>query len=159
MVLTIEGAVTSASSMQRLGAALAGACQRADIVFLTGCLGAGKTTLAQGFMKHLGVMDGVKSPTYALVETYDCELGCVHHFDCYRMHHAQELIDMGIDDFLDDSAICLFEWPEKGAGVLPNPTVQVKLSVVDSDTRYATLCFFDVETEERFLAVKELMKW
>lgn len=83
-----------------------------NILLLKGNLGAGKTTFTQFLLKNLGSQDEVSSPTYAIVNEYDTPKGNVFHFDLYRMKSADEVEDIGIYEYLDNSFLCIIEWPE-----------------------------------------------
>lgn len=82
------------------------------ILLLKGNLGAGKTTFSQYLLKNMGSQDEVSSPTYAIVNEYDSPKGNIFHFDLYRMKSADEVEDIGIDEYLDNAFLCIIEWPE-----------------------------------------------
>ncbi len=112
--------------MERLGALLAKLVSTPALIFLQGDLGMGKTTLARGLLRSRGHTGTVKSPTYTLVEPYELEGETLYHFDLYRLCDPEELEYMGIRDYLDRSLV-LIEWPEKGAGALPEPELTLTL--------------------------------
>ncbi len=111
----------------RLGEILARHRPRQAVIYLHGELGAGKTTLSRGFIHACGFAGKVKSPTYTLMESYPLDDGVIHHLDLYRLTDPEELAYLGIDALDADRAIVLVEWPERGAGALPDPDVTLTL--------------------------------
>lgn len=83
-----------------------------NILLLKGNLGAGKTTFTQFLLKNLGSEDEVNSPTYSIVNEYKSPKGKIYHFDLYRLKNIDEVYDIGIEEYLDNSFLCIIEWPE-----------------------------------------------
>ncbi|WP_255990145.1 tRNA (adenosine(37)-N6)-threonylcarbamoyltransferase complex ATPase subunit type 1 TsaE [Chitinolyticbacter albus] len=111
-----------------LGAALAGALEAGLVVFLEGDLGAGKTTLTRGLLRALGHTGRVKSPTYTLVEPYVVSNLYLYHFDLYRFHDPSEWEDAGFRDYFNPESVCLIEWADKAAALLPEPDWLIQLA-------------------------------
>jgi tRNA threonylcarbamoyladenosine biosynthesis protein TsaE len=118
---------------ERLGAALARCGPRSAagplIVYLQGELGAGKTTLARGLLRELGVTGVVRSPSYTLLESYESGGLRILHLDLYRLEGAQDLAVLGWRDELTPGALLLIEWPERAAGAVPPADLRVGLSM------------------------------
>ncbi len=96
-----------------------------DTVLLDGNMGAGKTALAKGIARGLGIFDEVTSPTYAYVNTYGDKL---FHFDCYRILSERQAEELGFSDYFLAGGVCLVEWSENIAGLLPENCKRVRIS-------------------------------
>ncbi|MBA3508357.1 MAG: tRNA (adenosine(37)-N6)-threonylcarbamoyltransferase complex ATPase subunit type 1 TsaE [Betaproteobacteria bacterium] len=117
-----------AAATECAGAALASALRGGVLITLKGDLAAGKTTLARGVLRELGWTGAVKSPTYTLVEHYFVSSLYFYHFDFYRFANPEEWETAGLAEYFRSDAVCLVEWPERVAGLLPVPDVELALA-------------------------------
>ena len=99
-------------------------------------MGAGKTTFTTAICRRLGVGDTVCSPTFTIVNEYLTASGePVYHFDFYRVDNIAEALDIGFYDYIDSGHLCLIEWPENIASLLPEETLRVNIKVNDDQSR------------------------
>jgi tRNA threonylcarbamoyladenosine biosynthesis protein TsaE len=117
---------------QALGAALARVLMPGLAIHLRGDLGAGKTFLTRALLHAAGYEGRVKSPTYTLVEPYTIRLGGqaveLMHFDLYRMGSPEEFIEAGFREHFGAGKVCVVEWPERAAGLIPSADIEVVLT-------------------------------
>ena len=90
-----------------------------DVVCLEGDLGAGKTTFTQGLAAALGVKGRVTSPTFCIVQEHRSDATLLVHMDLYRLHGEDDVLAIGWEDYLADSAILVVEWPERAGSLIP----------------------------------------
>ena len=106
-----------------------------DVVALTGDLAAGKTRFVAGLARGMGVRDTVTSPTFSIAHEYLEGRVPLFHFDMYRLFSAEELYDIGWEDYLREGGVCAVEWSENVADAIPETAVRVDIRVTDDTTR------------------------
>ncbi|MCG2633432.1 MAG: tRNA (adenosine(37)-N6)-threonylcarbamoyltransferase complex ATPase subunit type 1 TsaE [Gammaproteobacteria bacterium] len=131
--------VQGEAAQRRLGGALADVAGGGFVVFLRGDLGAGKSTLVRGALRRLGYSGVVPSPTYPLLECYELNKGRLCHFDLYRLGDPEELEFIGARDVFDTRTSCWIEWPERAAGVLPQPDLDIHITGAHEGRRVALI--------------------
>ncbi len=131
--LTLD--LPSEVATEQLGQVLSGLLHQIAIITLSGDLGTGKTTLVRALLRSLGHQGRVKSPTYALVESYPETMPPIHHFDLYRLADPEELEFLGFSDYLESGALLLIEWPERGGAWLPVADLHIHMHHQDSGRR------------------------
>jgi tRNA threonylcarbamoyladenosine biosynthesis protein TsaE len=133
--------------IQTLGNTLAKELKPGDIVLLFGEMGSGKTTLTKGILSYFNIgPNTVVSPTFSLMQYYEIldpksEITNIVHVDTYRLNDEQELIDIGITDYLGEKdTVCIIEWPEKLTTLLQNKkTISVKIEIISEQQRKITV--------------------
>lgn len=111
----------------------------AKFFIFEGDMGAGKTTLVKSICHALGVDEVVSSPTFSIVNEYHAQNTIIYHFDFYRIKSIQEAYDIGYEEYFYSGNICLIEWPEKIAELLPEEYIKVKISTVSPTTRLLSI--------------------
>ena len=133
----------SAAETQALGAELGLSLAPGELIAFRGDLGSGKTCMIQGICRALEVVDYVTSPTFMLINEYAGRLKGedlpVYHFDLYRLRGAEELEDLGAEEYFYGRGVCLVEWAERADGLLPANSREVWMEYVGDDERRITL--------------------
>lgn len=124
----------SPEATERIGAALAEALPKGSVVALFGDLATGKTCLVRGMAKRLGAMEGVHSPTFTLVNRYGERMPLLH-LDLYRLESPEQVAELGYEELFDPDGICVVEWAERAAGLLPEERVEIHLEHAGGDKR------------------------
>ena len=123
---------------ENIGRALARRLRAGDVVACFGGLGAGKTAFTRGVAAGLGVREPVTSPTYTIVNEYLSGRMPLFHFDMYRLSSADELFDIGWEDYLTRGGVCVVEWSENVADALEDPII-VRIEHTDGNGRRITI--------------------
>lgn len=131
-------ATASAGATRELAAAIAACCVPGDVLLLSGDLGAGKTTFAQGFGRALGIDEPVTSPTFTLVRQYEVPPGpagirTLLHADVYRLDHLAEVADLGLGQLVEDGGVALVEWGDAAEPVLGDGALALALETDPDD--------------------------
>lgn len=127
--------VLSTPAQESAPSSPSGSDQTAGLIYLQGNLGTGKTSLARAFLRACGVTGRIKSPSYALLETYNVSRLNLYHIDFYRFNDPKELAEAGLRDLFTPDAVVLIEWPEKAEGQLPAPDLMIRLDLLGMGRR------------------------
>ena len=119
---------------QNLGTILGKQVQVGDIILLCGELGSGKTCLTQGIAWGLDIKEYAFSPSFVLAREYHGRLP-LYHVDLYRLDHIEEIIALGLDEYLYGDGVCVIEWAEKGLSVLPSENLLINLNHISPTER------------------------
>ncbi len=122
----------SAEETEKFACEYAKSLKKGDVVCLNGEMGAGKTVFSKGVARGLGIEDEITSPTYAYMNDY---YGKLYHFDCYRLKNGGQAEALGLCDYFYADGVCLIEWAENIAEVLPQDTKSVTIEKLDGNAR------------------------
>ena len=122
-----------------LGRRLAASLRRGDVLALAGDLGAGKTQFTQGLAAGLGVESDVTSPTFTLVHEYLGGRIPLFHIDLYRLEDEEEVLGIGLDDYLESDGVTVIEWADKFEALMPPGVRWIRFRIADGDEREITL--------------------
>lgn len=134
----MEFITNSPAETELVGAKLAQQLTAGIVIAYKGDLGAGKTAFTRGLARGLGAKESVTSPTYTIVNEYLSGRLPLFHFDMYRLRSADELFDIGWDDYLERGGVCAVEWSENVADALENP-ITVTIEKLGEDSRRITI--------------------
>ena len=122
----------SPEETQKFGIRIGELAKPGDIFLLVGGLGTGKTCLVQGIAWGLGIKEYAASPSFIVIRELYGRLP-LYHIDLYRLDHIEEIVELGLDDYLYGNGICVMEWAERGLSVLPTDHLLIEISYL-SDT-------------------------
>lgn len=111
--------------------------ERFSLISFDAPMGVGKTTFIKALVEKLGVQDMVNSPTFSIVnEYYSPSLDrAIYHFDCYRLSSLEDALNIGFEDYVSGGGLCLVEWPEVVAPLIPDDSLEVKLREIEDGAR------------------------
>jgi tRNA threonylcarbamoyladenosine biosynthesis protein TsaE len=126
----------SPEETQEIGVEIGRQLNPGDVVALIGDLGVGKTCLTQGIARGAGVYQDqtVNSPSYILVNEYEGKIP-VYHIDLYRLQRLEDIVALGLEEYLEGDGICVIEWADRMGELLPESYIQVRITGEDEFTR------------------------
>ncbi len=125
----------SAEETRALGEKLASGLRAGDVVLLKGELGAGKSELTRGIARGLGVKETVTSPSFTILNVYESGRCPLYHFDWYRLESAEELYELGMDEYLGGDGIAVVEWAERCPEAIPEKHIQIEITATGEEQR------------------------
>lgn len=129
---TLDLQITDISELPKAVKSLLDFAGERKIFLFYAPMGTGKTTLIKEMCKLLGSEDHFSSPTYSIINEYKREGTSLYHFDLYRLKNAEELLDLGAEDYLDGQRYCFLEWPELAEAFLADNYVKIEISVTEN---------------------------
>lgn len=137
--------IKNEAEMAQLGHSLGRLAQEADLIALTGDLGAGKTTLSKAIAKGMGIEEDLTSPTFTIVNEYH-EPKTLYHFDVYRINDEDEMYEIGYEEYFYGKGICIVEWANLIESLMPDHTLWLDIHLT-------------ADYDQRFIAVKGPSRW
>lgn len=128
----------SPEETEAVGRALGAVLKPGTVIAYTGDLGAGKTAFTRGLARGLDAKEQVTSPTYTIVNEYLSGRMPLFHFDMYRLHSADDLFDIGWEDYLERGGVCAVEWSENVAEAMEDP-ITVSIEKTGEESRRITI--------------------
>ncbi len=125
----------SAGETRALGERIAGQLRPGDVLLLEGDLGAGKSELTRGIARGLGVTETVTSPSFTILNVYESGRCPLYHFDWYRLESADELYELGMDEYLGGDGIAVIEWPGQCPDAIPENAMRIRLEAAGENER------------------------
>lgn len=129
----------SPAATRALGERLSRLLQAGDVLLLLGDLGAGKSELTRGIAKGLGIAATVASPSFTILNVYDEGRLPLYHFDWYRLNGADELYEMGMDEYLGGDGVAVVEWPSQCPEAIPETRLEIRIEPISETQRDITL--------------------
>jgi hydrolase, P-loop family len=127
---------------EEFGMKLASSLEPGDIVALIGDLGTGKTTLTKYIAKRLGVTENIDSPTFNIVKEHKSGIIPLFHFDVYRLSSGDELLDIGADEYFYSDGVCIIEWADIVADVVPEKAKVILIEYGEKQGERIYRCIF-----------------
>lgn len=118
----------SSEDMQVLGRELSKQLLAGDVLLLSGAMGTGKSELCRGIARGLGILGPVTSPTFTILNLYEEGKIPFHHFDLYRIHDEEELLESGLDEFIGGQNITAIEWHERAPDLIPDDCLEISIT-------------------------------
>ena len=128
----------SAEETRELGAKLANALMPGDVILLAGDLGAGKSELTRGIAKGLGVTETVTSPSFTILNVYSSGRIPLYHFDWYRLESADEIWELGMNEYLGGDGVAVVEWPTQCPEAVPDSCLLIRIEPRGESVRSIT---------------------
>jgi tRNA threonylcarbamoyladenosine biosynthesis protein TsaE len=132
--VSIVRASATPGATRKLGERIGRMLRAGDVVLLSGELGTGKTVLAQGIGRGMGVTDPIKSSSFVIMNEYEGAPLRLYHADLYRLEDPAQVAELALDE-LASSGVLVIEWPERAGGELPHEHLLVRLAYATARTR------------------------